>query len=88
MVVDAEQQKAHLLAQNEVEGHMFKMKDDPRITKIGKVLRKTSLDEFPQDSTNILEFIAAKQAVEELFTLLVSFGQQTNAYGAVKLDAT
>ncbi|CAM4019115.1 sugar transferase [Listeria booriae] len=48
MVVDAEQQKAQLLAQNEVEGHMFKMKDDPRITKIGKILRKTSLDEFPQ----------------------------------------
>ncbi|AQY51821.1 hypothetical protein UE46_12855 [Listeria weihenstephanensis] len=48
MVVDAEQQKAALAAQNEVEGHMFKMKDDPRITKIGKILRKTSLDEFPQ----------------------------------------
>ncbi|MBC2371292.1 sugar transferase [Listeria booriae] len=48
MVVDAEQQKAQLLAQNEVAGHMFKMKDDPRITKIGKILRKTSLDEFPQ----------------------------------------
>ncbi|MBC2180964.1 sugar transferase [Listeria booriae] len=48
MVVDAEKQKADLLAQNEVEGHMFKMKDDPRITKVGKLLRKTSLDEFPQ----------------------------------------
>ncbi|WP_425324795.1 sugar transferase [Listeria grandensis] len=48
MVVDAEKQKADLLAQNEVAGCMFKMKEDPRITKIGKILRKTSLDEFPQ----------------------------------------
>lgn len=48
MVVDAEKQKASLLAQNEVAGCMFKMKEDPRITKIGKILRKTSLDEFPQ----------------------------------------
>ncbi|EUJ19099.1 galactosyl transferase CpsE [Listeria grandensis FSL F6-0971] len=48
MVVGAEKRKADLLAQNEVEGLMFKMKDDPRVTRIGKLLRKTSLDEFPQ----------------------------------------
>ncbi len=49
MYIDAEQRKAELMAQNEVEGgFMFKMKDDPRVTKVGKFLRKTSIDELPQ----------------------------------------
>ncbi|MDF2589539.1 MAG: exopolysaccharide biosynthesis polyprenyl glycosylphosphotransferase [Anaerocolumna sp.] len=48
MYTDAEERKLELMAQNEMSGLMFKMKDDPRITKVGKFLRKTSLDEFPQ----------------------------------------
>lgn len=48
MVVNAEELKEKLLAQNEMSGPMFKMKDDPRITKIGKFIRKTSIDEIPQ----------------------------------------
>ncbi|MFJ7679194.1 sugar transferase [Peribacillus sp. NPDC097198] len=48
MVSDAEEQLKDLLALNEVSGAMFKMKDDPRITKIGKIIRKTSIDELPQ----------------------------------------
>ena len=36
------------MAQNEMKGHMFKLKDDPRITKVGKFIRKTSIDELPQ----------------------------------------
>ena len=49
MCVDAEAKLKDLLAQNEKkEGITFKMKDDPRITKIGKIIRKTSLDELPQ----------------------------------------
>jgi lipopolysaccharide/colanic/teichoic acid biosynthesis glycosyltransferase len=48
MVVDAEQQLDQLLCSNEVSGAMFKMKNDPRITRVGKFIRKTSLDELPQ----------------------------------------
>ncbi len=49
MCVDAEARLKDLLAKNEkASGITFKMKDDPRITKIGKILRKSSLDELPQ----------------------------------------
>ena len=48
MYQDAEQRRQELMAQNVMNGAMFKMADDPRITRIGKWLRKTSLDEFPQ----------------------------------------
>ncbi len=48
MYKDAEARKAELMAQNEMKGAMFKMENDPRITKVGKFIRKTSLDEFPQ----------------------------------------
>lgn len=48
MYIDAEERKRELEAQNEMTGLMFKMKDDPRITKVGAFIRKTSLDEFPQ----------------------------------------
>lgn len=48
MYVDAEERKKELMKQNKMDGLMFKMDDDPRITKVGKFIRKTSLDEFPQ----------------------------------------
>lgn len=48
MYQDAEERKKELMKQNEVQGLMFKMKDDPRITNVGKFIRKTSIDELPQ----------------------------------------
>lgn len=48
MVEDAEELKKGLENKNEMTGPMFKIKDDPRITKIGKIIRKTSIDELPQ----------------------------------------
>ena len=48
MVVNAEQLLKELQAANEADGPAFKIKEDPRITKVGKFLRKTGLDEFPQ----------------------------------------
>lgn len=48
MVVDAEELKEKLREQNEREGPMFKIKDDPRVTRIGRFIRKTSIDELPQ----------------------------------------
>lgn len=48
MVVNAEALKASLAAQNEMDGPVFKMKHDPRITPIGRFLRKFSIDELPQ----------------------------------------
>lgn len=48
MYMDAEERKKELMEKNEMSGHMFKIKDDPRITKVGKFIRKTSIDELPQ----------------------------------------
>lgn len=48
MYPDADEKKAELLSENEMNGPMFKISDDPRITRVGKFLRQTSLDELPQ----------------------------------------
>lgn len=48
MVRDADQRKCDLLHYNEMQGPVFKMRDDPRITRSGRFLRKYSLDELPQ----------------------------------------
>lgn len=48
MYIDAEERKKELMDQNEVQGLMFKMDKDPRITRVGNFIRKTSIDELPQ----------------------------------------
>jgi exopolysaccharide biosynthesis polyprenyl glycosylphosphotransferase len=48
MYQDAEERKKALLAHNQMSGLLFKLENDPRITRVGKFLRKTSIDEFPQ----------------------------------------
>lgn len=48
MYIDAEERKAALMMENETDGLLFKMKHDPRVTRVGRFLRLTSLDELPQ----------------------------------------
>ena len=48
MIVNAEELKSNLLARNEADGPVFKIRNDPRVTRVGRVLRRSSLDELPQ----------------------------------------
>ncbi len=48
MYTDAEERKAELMAQNEADEVVFKMKNDPRVTPVGRIIRKLSIDELPQ----------------------------------------
>ena len=70
MVTGADKMKKKLLEQNEMSGPMFKMKEDPRVTKVGKFIRKTSIDELPQ-LINILKgemsFIGPRPWVPEYY---------------------
>lgn len=54
MYVDAEKRRSELLARNEADGPLFKIADDPRVTRVGRFIRRTSIDELPQ-LVNILK---------------------------------
>lgn len=70
MYMDAEQRKKDLMDKNEMDGLMFKMKDDPRNTKVGKFIRATSIDELPQ-FFNVLKgdmsFVGTRPPTEDEF---------------------
>ena len=71
MVVDADAKKAALMTQNEADGPVFKMKNDPRITRFGRLLRKTSIDEMLQIPFNVLpgnmSFVGPRPPLPEEF---------------------
>ncbi len=48
MYIDAEERKEALWGKNQADGPIFKMRNDPRVTKMGRIIRKTSIDELPQ----------------------------------------
>ncbi|MEZ4681167.1 MAG: sugar transferase [Caldilineaceae bacterium] len=48
MYIDAEERKQELMQENEADGPIFKMQRDPRVTRMGRIIRKTSIDELPQ----------------------------------------
>lgn len=68
MVANAEQLKDRLRGQNEMDGPVFKIKDDPRITRVGKFLRTTSIDELPQ-LINVLRGDMRYPITETIFRL-------------------
>lgn len=79
MQPNAEAMLEALMAQNEMDGPVFKIKDDPRITRVGKFIRKTSIDELPQ-LLNILKgdmsFVGPRPALPREVALYDDYQQQ------------
>ena len=87
-VIDAERRKAELLARNDSDGALFKIRDDPRVTRVGRQLRRRSLDELPQ-LLNVLagdmSLVGPRPALPEE---TVEYGQQMRRRLAVKPGIT
>lgn len=83
MVVNAEELLESLKDKNEMSGPMFKMKNDPRVTKVGKFIRKTSIDEFPQ----LINVIKGEMSLVGPRPNLPKEVEQFNDYHKLKLKA-
>ncbi|MBP3196466.1 MAG: sugar transferase [Butyrivibrio sp.] len=81
MYKNAESQFQRMQAQNEQTGHAFKIKDDPRVTKVGKFIRKYSIDELPQ----LLNIIKGDMSIVGPRPILLNQMQECNAYEKQRL---
>lgn len=81
MCQDAEKIHKDLLDQNELDGPAFKMKDDPRVTKVGKVIRRTSIDELPQ----LINIIKGEMSIVGPRPLPTYEAEQCNEYQSQRL---
>lgn len=84
MCPNAEEKLGGLLKHNEMEGPVFKIKDDPRITRVGKFIRKTSIDELPQ----LFNVLKGEMSIVGPRPALVREVEQYDAYARQRLLVT